>query len=143
MGVPNSNHPRDTLRNFVNGGSSYPEVRRFKEDCRWICSVGSLHGLAAWVDARDAMGLLDETVELQKASLSVLCTIGRWEALIQQEREERRAAKHVPWEIRQQMIVEREQQRRANYPTVGHRITRRKLSLQERMAAGAEKHGFE
>ena len=142
MPVPNTLHPRETLRNFVNGGSSHPEVREFKQQCRWICSVGTLNGLAAWVDARDVMGLFD-TPELQKASLSVLCSISRWEALIDAERQEREAANHVPWETRMQLINEREKQRRANCPPVGHRITRRKLSLQERMAAGAELHGFD
>ena len=134
-------HPRETLANYLRGRSMYPEVREFKDQCKWICSVCSLHGLEAFIYAREQMGLL-HTPELMRSAEIIYGTIARWRLLIAKEQHESESARRMPWEAKQKMLVERERQRRQNSPSASYVVTRRKPTLKERMAAGAELHGF-
>ena len=141
MGSNRQKHPRETLQEQLASRSVDPRVRQLKDYLRWMLAAGTtLDGMMTWLEERSEMGLFkqDETIFVSR----IFSTLVRWHDHIQKQKK-LAASTRMSWEEKHRLLVEREQKRRQNCPSASYVVTRRKLSLQERMAAGAELHGFD
>ena len=141
MGSNRQKHPRETLQEQLASRSVDPRVRQLKDYLRWMLAAGTtLDGMMTWLEERSEMGLFkqDETIFVSR----IFGTLVRWHDHIQKQKK-LAASNRMSWEEKHRLLVEREQKRRQNCPSVSYVVKPRKLSLADRMAAGAELHGFE
>jgi len=141
MGSNRQKHPRETLQEQLASRSVDPRVRQLKDYLRWMLAAGTtLDGMMTWLEERSEMGLFkqDEAIFVSR----IFSTLVRWHDHIQKQKK-LAASNRMSWEEKHRLLVEREQKRRQNCPSVSYVVKPRKLSLADRMAAGAELHGFE
>ena len=141
MGNNRQKHPREILQEQLASRSVDPRVRQLKDYLRWMLAAGTtLDGMMTWLEERSEMGLFkqDEAIFVSR----IFSTLVRWHDHIQKQKK-LAASTRMSWEEKHRLLVEREQKRRQNCPSVSYVVKPRKLSLADRMAAGAELHGFE
>ena len=124
--------PRERLAKILKAGSTIPELREFRQQCRAVFRLGGVLGLDYWIEARRNLNLLtDKSVwkaadELQAALGSVMDS-----ATMKPKPQQ----SGMSWEERLDRINKREEHQRRHVPRVGCYVTRRKPTCAERMAA--------
>ena len=124
--------PRERLAKILKAGSTIPELKEFRQQCRDVFCLGGVLGLDHWIEARRNLDLLtDKAVvkaadELQAAIGSVIDA-----ATVKPEPK----PSGMSWEERLDRINKREEHQRRHVRRVGCYVTRRKPTCAERMAA--------
>jgi len=128
---------RERLRELLGRRSKpFPKLRELQEQVSWIASVGSVDGLIEWLDAREALGLLDRDQFSYARDVVVVClglSNERLDAQMPPPKQRR------PWDEQLALINAREAKRRQNWRPVGYRVTPKPPSTAERMAAAWER----
>ena len=127
--------PRERLAVLLKQGSSIPELKDFRNQCRDVFRLGGVIGLDEWIEARRDLGLFP-TRQVERAADDLQAALGR----VIDEATTKPAPAPSPsltWEQRLELINARETKRRENLPPIGYRpsphlpTTYERYSLQE------------
>ena len=105
---------KERLAALLKQGSSIPELKDFRDQCRDVFRLGGVIGLDEWIEARRDLGLLP-TRQVERAADDLQAALGRVfdEATL-------KPSHALPvsrsWEERQRLINEREDHRRNAKP---------------------------
>ena len=111
--------PRERLAALLKQGSSIPELKDFRNQCRDIFRLGGVLGLDYWIEARRDLGLITDPL-VERAATDLQFALGH--VIDEASKPASPAAPAAPsWEERQRLINERETQRRQNVAPVGYR----------------------
>ena len=111
--------PRERLAALLKQGSSIPELKDFRNQCRDVFRLGGVMGLDHWIEARRDLGLFP-TRQVERAADDLQSALGR----VIDEATTKPAPAPGPsltWEQRLELINARETKRRQNLPPVGYR----------------------
>ena len=111
--------PRERLAALLKQGSSIPELKDFRNQCRDVFRLGGVIGLDEWIEARRDLGLFP-TRQVERAADDLQFALGR---VIDQAMANSapRAPVSMSWEEKLARLNERETKRRQNTPPVGYR----------------------
>lgn len=110
---------KERLAALLKQGSSIPELKDFRNQCRDVFRLGGVIGLHEWIEARRDLGLITYPL-VERAVTDLQSALGR---VIDQAMENSAPAAPVSmsWEERQRLINERETKSRQNVAPVGYR----------------------
>ena len=111
--------PRERLAALLKQGSSIPELKDFRNQCRDVFRLGGVLGLDYWIEARRDLGLFP-TRQVERAADDLQAALGR----VFDEATTKPAPAPGPsltWEQRVELINERETKSRQNIAPVGYR----------------------
>jgi len=105
---------KELLAALLKQGSSIPELKDFRNQCRDVFRLGGVIGLDEWIEARRDLGLIP-TRQVERAADDLQFALGR---VIDQAMANSAPAAPVSmsWEERQRLINEREAHRRNATP---------------------------
>ena len=111
--------PRERLAALLKQGSSIPELKDFRNQCRDVFRLGGVIGLDEWIEARRDLGLFP-TRQVERAADDLQSALGR----VIDEATTKPAPAPGPsltWEQRLELINTRETKSRQNVAPVGYR----------------------
>ena len=124
--------PRERLAKILKAGSTIPELREFRQQCRDVFRLGGVLGLDYWIEARRNLDLLTDKA-VSKAADDLQGCFGSVIDAATVEPDPKPTG--LSWEERLDQINKREEHQRRHVPRVGCYVTRRPPTLRERMAA--------
>ena len=110
---------KERLAALLKQGSSIPELKDFRNQCRDVFRLGGVLGLDYWIEARRDLGLITDPL-VERAATDLQLVLGR---VIDQAMENSATAAPVSmsWEEKLARLNERETKRRQNIAPVGYR----------------------